>query len=141
MKNPAQNSVEINKVLPAVMKTSKFLREKYCRPVYGATNGIPSKNYKDFVWWRSENGVVVAPYDLLKDASKRMLGEDVDDDEVDDVEIAEGGAAAAAFSRLQYERLDEITRREIKDALLRYCELDTLAMVMIVEAWRAELQR
>jgi hypothetical protein len=24
----------------------------------------------------------------------------------------------------------------IREALLRYCELDTLAMVMIVQAWR-----
>jgi hypothetical protein len=28
------------------------------------------------------------------------------------------------------------TRAKINAALLRYCELDTLAMVMIVEAWK-----
>jgi hypothetical protein len=29
-----------------------------------------------------------------------------------------------------------LERQEIRRALLRYCELDTLAMVMIYEAWR-----
>lgn len=53
-----------------------------------------------------------------------------------DIEIAEGGAAAMAFARLQFEDLTPQTRAAIKAALLRYCELDTLAMVMIVEAWR-----
>ena len=41
-----------------------------------------------------------------------------------------------AFARLQFEDLSAETREAIKAALLRYCELDTLAMVMIVEAWR-----
>jgi hypothetical protein len=134
-----KGSSSIKKVLPAVLKTSEFLRAKYSQPIYGAADGIPSKNYKDFVWWRSDNGVVVEPYDLLKDAAQSMLGEDADDQDDDDLEVAEGGAAAAAFSRLQYECLDAKARGEITNALLRYCELDTLAMVMIVEAWRAEV--
>jgi hypothetical protein len=45
------------------------------------------------------------------------------------------------YSRLQFECLDDKTRQGIKTALLRYCELDTLAMVMIVEAWAAECQK
>jgi hypothetical protein len=32
-----------------------------------------------------------------------------------------------------------ITRLKIREALLRYCELDTLAMVMIVQGWRGLL--
>ncbi len=32
--------------------------------------------------------------------------------------------------------VDEVERRMIREALLRYCELDTLAMVMIVQAWQ-----
>jgi hypothetical protein len=40
---------------------------------------------------------------------------------------------------LQFETLPAETRQSIKDKLLRYCELDTLAMAMIVEAWKAEL--
>lgn len=32
-------------------------------------------------------------------------------------------------------------RDELKNALLRYCELDTLAMVMIIVAWLHMLQK
>ena len=34
------------------------------------------------------------------------------------------------------EELSVEPRQKICEALLRYCELDTLAMVMIVEAWK-----
>ena len=34
--------------------------------------------------------------------------------------------------------MDDEERSRITAALLRYCELDTLAMAMIVEAWMAE---
>jgi hypothetical protein len=40
-----------------------------------------------------------------------------------------------AYSRLQFEKLKTTLRKEIESALLRYCELDTLAMVMIYEGW------
>ena len=66
-----------------------------------------------------------------------MLGEDGGDVfDAEDVEIAECGAAAMAYARLQFEDLEPIERQHIEEALLRYCELDTFAMVMIVEAWR-----
>ena len=32
--------------------------------------------------------------------------------------------------------MDEVERRRIREMLLRYCELDTLAMVIIVQARR-----
>jgi hypothetical protein len=66
-----------------------------------------------------------------------MLGEEVEGVlDAEELEIAEGGAAAMAFGRLQFEDLSDQDRKRIKNALLRYCELDTLAMVMIVEAWK-----
>ncbi len=51
--------------------------------------------------------------------------------------IAQGGAATTAFARLQFEDIAPLERDAIEAALLRYCELDTLAMVMIYEAWRS----
>ena len=51
-------------------------------------------------------------------------------------ELGDGGAALAAYAKLQYEDMSEMERAEIKKALLRYCELDTMAMVMIYEGWR-----
>ena len=129
----------IKKVLPAVLATSEFLRQKYQAPVYGVE--IPSRNFNGFSWWEERNGRLVDPYQRLKELTQQMLGEggadQADLDALDvDIEIAEGGAAAMAFARLQFEDLDPQTRKAIQAALLRYCELDTLAMVMIVEAWR-----
>jgi len=41
-----------------------------------------------------------------------------------------GCVAATAYSRLQFEDLQDAQRSQIKQALLRYRELDTLAMAM-----------
>jgi hypothetical protein len=131
--------VSIKKVLPAVLKTSDYLRQKYQAPVYGVS--IPSLNYKGFSWWEERDGTLIDPYQRLKELTVQMLG-DLGEDQAElealdvDIEIAEGGAAAMAFARLQFEDLSPETRAAIKAALLRYCELDTLAMVMIAEAWR-----
>ncbi len=130
-----KGSSSIKKVLPAVLKTSSSLKNKYSRPIYGSANGISSKNFRDFTWWvDSGTGVPIEPYDLLKDYGSTLLGEELDDP--DELVIAEGGAAATAYARLQFEDLNPESRQKIKEALLRYCELDTLAMVMIVEAWK-----
>jgi hypothetical protein len=52
------------------------------------------------------------------------------------MELAQGGAATAAYARLQFDDMPASERQHIEAALLRYCELDTLAKVMIYEAWR-----
>jgi hypothetical protein len=101
---------------------------------------IPSKNFKNFAWWvpsSSDSSVPLEPYDLLRLEAEDLLGEEVRAGEDPDVmAITEGGAAATAYARLQFEDVDEVERRMIREALLRYCELDTLAMVMIVQAWQ-----
>lgn len=131
----------IKKVLPAVLKKSQFLKNKYQKPIYGADvsiqNSIQSLNLKDFTWWQLEGGAVADPYGKLKTIVDDMLGEEGEGIlDAEELEIAEGGAAAMAFGRLQFEDLNDQDRKRIKNALLRYCELDTLAMVMIVEAWK-----
>lgn len=40
-----------------------------------------------------------------------------------------------AYARMQFEEMSDFERAEIQTALLKYCELDTLAMVMIYEGW------
>ena len=50
--------------------------------------------------------------------------------------LREGSAAMAAYTCMQFSEMSDYERRELQGALLRYCELDTLAMVMIYEAWR-----
>jgi uncharacterized protein YprB with RNaseH-like and TPR domain len=47
--------------------------------------------------------------------------------------IADGGAALTAYAKLQYQDMTAAEREEITTGLLKYCELDTLAMVMIYE--------
>lgn len=127
----------IKKVLPAVMGSSEYLKNKYSAPIYGSE--ISSLNFPEgFVWYEEIDGLVKDPYMRLRTLAKDMLG-DKDGEDVFDaegVEIAEGGAAAMAYARLQFEDLDHLKRVQIEKALLRYCELDTFAMVMIVEAWR-----
>jgi hypothetical protein len=120
------------------MKTSSFLQEKYSQPIYGADAGIPSMNYRDFTWWQHDGeGNPQDPYSLLTKYAEDLLGETVlSNEDPDDLVIAEGGAATTAYARLQFESLNPLTRVRINEALLRYCELDTLAMVMIVQGWK-----
>ena len=48
-----------------------------------------------------------------------------------DESVCNGGAALAAYSKLQFS--DDVATKALEEALLRYCELDTLAMVFIWE--------
>lgn len=135
-----KGSNSIKKVLPAILKTSQNLRDTYSRPIYGAPNGIPSLNYSSqegFTWLRIDaQGNVDDPYSLLKEYAKDLIPDDiVDTPETRASIIAEGGAATTAYARLQFEGMDEKARHLIKTALLRYCELDTLAMVMVLQGW------
>lgn len=122
----------IKKVLPAVMGSSQWLRQKYAQPIYGQQ--IPSLNFQQGFAWIEElpDGSLRDPYERLKTLATEMLGQAP---APDDVEVAEGGAAAMAYARLQFQDLTPEQRLQIEQALLRYCELDTFAMVMILEAW------
>jgi hypothetical protein len=45
-----------------------------------------------------------------------------------------------AYNYLQFSDIPVEQRKSISDALLRYCELDTLAMVMLVEGWKGMIK-
>ena len=47
--------------------------------------------------------------------------------------INQGGLAMTAYNYTQFKDLSSFERNSIEQALLRYCELDTLAMVMLVQ--------
>lgn len=53
--------------------------------------------------------------------------------------IADGGAAMTAYAQLQYVDMAVDERDALSQGLLHYCELDTLAIVMVIEAWREAL--
>ena len=136
--HPSTNaSSSIKKVLPAVMQSSDFLKTRYSSPVYGSVDGIASINFTNQVWWRAAGDGAENPYKLLPPIFSDVAQPVLDQLESDEnLEIAEGGAATTAYARLQFETLSELERKNIEGGLLRYCELDTLAMVMIYEAWR-----
>ena len=125
-------SNSIKQVLPATLNSSDYLKEKYSMPIYG-TDVIPSKNFKDWIWFKFEDDTVKDPYKLLpvmfQDADKfdNLLS--------DNDELKDGGAAMTAYARMQFEQMGDYERDEITHSLLKYCELDTFAMVMIYEAW------
>jgi hypothetical protein len=132
-----KGSNSIKKLLPAVMQSSDHLKLRYSQPIYGVVSGIRSLNFIEQVWWREVDGAVMDPYRLLPPVFSdlpRELSDALEAD--DDLEIAQGGAATTAFARLQFEDVAPQERRAIEAALLRYCELDTLAMVMVYEAWK-----
>ena len=133
--DPATNgSNSIKYVLPAVLNSSRFVQQKYSQPIYGAAGGIPSLNFTDWSWIKFEGGRVVDPYKLLP-----KMFQDISDKDFsilsDNDELREGGAAMTAYVRMQFEEMSDYERAELSKALLKYCELDTFAMVMIYEAW------
>ena len=124
-----KGSNSIKHVLPAVMQSSPFLKDTYSKPIYGAAGGIPSKNFTNMVWWQlAEDGTVCNPYKLLL----TNLGRD-EDEEIEG--INQGGAASYAYLRLQFEDMSPADRKALIAGMLRYCELDTLAMVLICQTW------
>ncbi|MDY0222785.1 MAG: hypothetical protein RBR67_16770 [Desulfobacterium sp.] len=58
----------------------------------------------------------------------------------DDDELRDGGTALTAYARMQFEEMSDYEREEIRKALLKYYELDTMAMVRIYEGWKDLLQ-
>ena len=53
-----------------------------------------------------------------------------------EMEIGDGGTASAEFFKITYEDCSDEEKKKVRDNLLKYCELDTLAEVMIVERLR-----
>ena len=128
-----QGRTSIKKVLSAVLQTSGLLKEKYSKPIGDNSSSL---NFPDtFVWFQERGSKAVDPYELLKRHTIDLFNETNPSISHENYLIAEGGAAAMAYARLQFEDLGNQERSNIKDALLRYCELDTLAMVMVLRAW------
>ena len=58
---------------------------------------------------------------------------DTDDDS--DETLNDGGKAMLAWAELQFTDVDPLRRAAVREALLRYCALDTLAMAEVWLAW------
>ena len=125
-------SNSIKKVLPAILKSSPLIKGKYCKTI--GEIGLSSKNFPaNHVWLKQENGNVVSPYKMLPELFEGLSHDDIENYVSEIENIDDGGAALTAYGKIQYTDMTKKERTEISEALKRYCELDTLAMVMIYE--------
>lgn len=134
--NPlTKGSNSIKAVLPASLSSSKFLQEKYSKPLNQIN--VSSKNFSEnHVWLEIENNVVKSPYKMLPSLFNGWSEEEIENTLSEIEDIANGGAALTAYGKLQYTDMEKSEIDELTNALLKYCELDTLAMVMIYEHFR-----
>jgi hypothetical protein len=116
-----------------VIHDSEYIRQKYSQPVYGKDHPVKSLNFDEHIWIQENKDN--DPYKTLPPVFEEY-DEDQLDSLVDDLDnIAHGGAAMIAYQKLQFSSVPEDQREQIRQALLIYCELDTMAMVMIWEYW------
>ena len=125
-------SNSIKHLLPAVLKSSEFIQSKYSKSIEKIR--ITSKNFTpNHVWLQYDNGKIINPYKLLPPLYENMTQDQINDTLSELDNIADGGAALIAYGKIQYTDMTKQERVEISKSLKRYCELDTLAMVMIFE--------
>lgn len=138
-----KGSNSIKYVLPAVLNTSQFIRDKYSRPIYGSeipSLNIPSSAPISWITFEDDGVTVKNPYKLLPPISEYLGMSEEEAEAVGlaaDSKIANGGAALTAYSELQFS--DDVKSEALAKALLRYCELDTMAMVFIWEYFYHEV--
>lgn len=129
------NSNSIKDVLPAVLNESDFLKKEYSRPYSGLT-------IKDKILYVEKDGLVINPYKLLDPLDLDTKPNLYIDNEIIEAEkinesVADGGKAMMEWSRMQFPGITTEERDSVFKGLLSYCELDTLAMVMIFQHWKS----
>jgi hypothetical protein len=127
-----KGSNSIKALLPAIISSSEFLQQKYSQPI--ASHGVTSLNLPDsHVWLTQTNGEWNNPYKGLPSVFEGWTEDELEANLSEMDNLADGGAALTAYGRLQYTDMTDEERQALISALYRYCELDTLAMVMLVE--------
>jgi hypothetical protein len=131
--NPlTKGSNSIKAVLPASLGSSKFLQEKYSQPI--SQINLTSKNFlENHIWLEVTNKSIKSPYKMLPSVFEGWSEEQLESTLSEIEDIADGGAALTAYGKLQYTDMEQSEIDELTSALLKYCELDTLAMVMVYE--------
>jgi hypothetical protein len=131
--NPyTKGSNSIKAVLPAILKSSTFLQTKYAQSL--SEINLSSQNFNsNHIWLQIENNEVINPYKMLPPLFENWNDEELAENISELENIADGGAALMAYAKLQFQDMTEVEKIEITKGLLKYCELDTLAMVMVYE--------
>lgn len=134
--NPlTKGSNSIKFVLPAIINSCQYLQNKYSKPIKEI--GLSSLNFPDtHIWLTEEDGIFENPYKKLPKLFKEWTDEELDELVSGMEELADGGAALTAYGKMQYTNMTDAELKELSSALLKYCELDTLAMVMLYEHLR-----
>lgn len=123
-------------VLPAILNSSEYIQAKYSEPIYGKNSIIKSLNFEDdWVWLKKDSEQkIISPYKLLPSLFEGIADEQIEEFLVHS-NIQEGGAAMTAYAKMQFAKISDTERNSIIRGLLKYCELDTLAMVILWEYW------
>ena len=138
--NPlTKGSNSIKYVLPAILNSCEYLQNKYSKPLKEI--GLSSQNFNEkHIWLSKDEGVYDNPYKKLPKLFEDWTAEDLDEVVSGMEELADGGAALTAYGKMQYTDISEAELSELSSALLKYCELDTLAMVMLYEHLREKIK-
>jgi hypothetical protein len=109
-----------------------MVQEKYGQAI--SEIAVSSQNFdSNHIWLKQEGSNIISPYKMLPNVFENFSYDEIEA-KVSDIEnIDNGGAALTAYGKIQYSDMPADERKEIAEALKRYCELDTLAMVMIYE--------
>ena len=138
----ARGSNSLKYILPAILKDAPNTAAIYAKQgVYGKGLTMHSMNFEGpegHQWLTTDsNGdpykTLPPLFDLEGISAKEvdeLLGGLFD---VDGGKIDQGGLAMAAYNLTRYTDLGDADRKKIQQGLLRYCELDTLAMCMLVQ--------
>jgi len=114
-----EDSLSIKDVLRSIMSLSDVLKEEYSRP-------YSSQNFDKIQWWQYDGKEGARnPYEILT--------------ETGDSPIHRGTEAMVVYGKLIAQQLPPEKRKAYKKALLKYCELDTLAMLMIYQHWHKKM--
>lgn len=131
--SPSTNGkISIKNILPAILNDCEELRNKYSKSgLYGKNLEIKSLNFDDQVWLQEQFNN--NPYKTLPAISDIDMVDNIEEEDEFN-SIADGGAALVAYNYLQYSYISDDKREAMRNGLFRYCELDTMAMVIILEA-------
>lgn len=108
-----KGKTSIKKVLPAIWSHNTYLHK------------IP--HFKAYAPETFISGVI-DPYDTLTTGANN--------EELEEDAVSEGTAAMRAYHRIRFDNtLNQAQKEELRNQLLQYCKLDTMAMVIIAHHW------
>lgn len=135
----AGGSISLKNILPAILNDAPGVAQHFSQPGVFASDAMTSLNFRPqdgHVWLQPARGN--DPYKTLpaifqgERASLNPILSRLAGDDGEETAINQGGLAMTAWNFTQFADISANERVAIRDALLRYCELDTLAMVMLV---------